>query len=245
MEETSLKPISRVRIFEQAVGQIRAAILGGQYEPGERLPTEEALSSILGVGRSTVREAIRVLEAEGMVEVRRGAGTFVAQRPALGATRGEVLRWLSQREETMIQILEVRMGIEWLTSSLAALHRTDEVVEKLSQIVESQWREVGTAEAGPNVDRLADLDIHFHLTISDASGNAIAHEIVAHILPAFSDANRAILWVGQKISDSIREHEAILEGIRSRNSSQAEKAMRAHIERVKDEICTYLGRECQ
>lgn len=102
MGEPGLQPILKVRVFEQAVGQIRAAILSGQYKPGERLPTEADLSSVLGVGRSTVREAIRVLEAEGLVDSRRGAGTFVAQKPGLAATRGEVLRWLSQREETVI-----------------------------------------------------------------------------------------------------------------------------------------------
>ena len=215
MGEPGLQPILKVRVFEQAVGQIRAAILSGQYKPGERLPTEADLSSVLGVGRSTVREAIRVLEAEGLVDSRRGAGTFVAQKPGLAATRGEVLRWLSQREETVIQILEVRTGIEWLTASLAASHRTDEVIAQLESIVETQWQEAHAAETTPNVDSLADLDIRFHFAISEASGNAIAHEIVAHILPAFSEANCAILWVGRTISDSIREHETILEGIKT------------------------------
>jgi GntR family transcriptional repressor for pyruvate dehydrogenase complex len=245
MDDSGLKPVSRVRIFEQAVGQIRTAILSGQYQPGTRLPTEANLSLLLGIGRSTVREAIRVLESEGMVEVRRGAGTFVAGKPPLAATRGEVLRWLSMREETVIQILEVRLGIEWLTVSLAAKNGTSELVQKLTGIIENQWEETRSSGGEPDVDRLADLDIQFHVAISQASRNAIAHEIVTQILPAFSDANRAILWVGKRIEQSIREHEAILKGIARHSSSQAEKAMRGHIERVKDEICAYLQEDCK
>jgi len=115
-----LQKVTRIRVFEGAVHQIRDAIMKGEFRSGERLPTEAELSSLFDVGRSTVREAIRVLEAEGLIDVRRGAGMFVRERSFLGATHGEILRWLSKQEDSVLQIMEVRIGIEWLTASLAA-----------------------------------------------------------------------------------------------------------------------------
>jgi DNA-binding FadR family transcriptional regulator len=243
-EDPGIHKISKVRIFEEAVDQIREAILSGVYKPGDRLPTEAELSEMMAVGRSTVREALRVLEAQGLVDVRRGAGTFVSDDSVSGATRGEVLSWLAKREDSVIQILEVRTAIEWLTASLAALNRDDGVVVELREIVDEQWKLASSNDDPPDVDRLAELDVRFHVTISQASGNEIAHEVVSHIIPAFSEANRAILWVGEKAEVSIQEHEEILAGIMEKNPSKTEKAMRAHIERVRDEICDYLGEQC-
>jgi len=242
VNKPKLHKVTRVRVFEGAVHQIRDAIMKGEFRSGERLPTEAELSSLFDVGRSTVREAIRVLEAEGLIEVRRGAGMFVRERSFLGATRGEILGWLSQQEDSVLQIMDVRIGIEWLTASLAAAQCGDELTQALRDIIAAQW-EAANDPDGPDVETLAALDVQFHTTISEASGNAVAHEIVSHILPAFAEANQAMLWVGKNIPDSIREHEAILAGIEAQNVSGAEKAMRAQLERVKDDIERYLAAE--
>ena len=75
-----LKKVERIRVFDQAVVQLRAAILDGQYPPASRLPTEQELCDVLDVSRSTIREALRVLETEGLIEVRRGSGAYVAEK---------------------------------------------------------------------------------------------------------------------------------------------------------------------
>ena len=92
-----------------------------------------------------------------------------------------------------------------------------------------------------DVEAFAALDVQFHTVVSEVSGNAIAHEIVSHILPAFAEANQAMLWVGKNIPDSIGEHEEILAGLEAHDASRAEKAMRAQLERVKDDIEGYLA----
>lgn len=236
-----LSRVERIRVFDQAVEQIRAAILAGQYPPGSRLPTEKELCDVLDVSRSTIREALRVLEAEGLIEVRRGSGAYVTEQLNNLATRGEILGWLAKREETVIQILEVRESIEWLTASLAAMSHSEELVAGLQGIVDQQWDEARKSDGEPDINRLADLDVQFHLMISETCGNDIAHEIVTHIVPAFSEANRAVLWAGKKIDYSIKEHQAILDAIEAGDQMAAESAMRAHITRVRNDISAYLA----
>ena len=89
--------VAPVRVFEQAVGQIRELIVTGAWAVGEKLPTEQDLGRQLEVSRSSVREALRVLEAEGLVEVKRGLGTFVCARPTVRPAPGSAGRWLSHR----------------------------------------------------------------------------------------------------------------------------------------------------
>ncbi len=242
MTKGKLHSVPRIRIFEQAVEQLKKAILEGHYQPGEKLPTEKELCESLGVSRSTIREAMRVLETEGfIIRARRGTGAYVAHRPQVLAIRGDVLRWLSQREESMGQIMQVRESIEWLTASLAARNPLDELIAKLEHLVDQQYSELKSSHGGPNIDKLAELDVEFHIAISEACGNDLAHEIVSHIVPAFSRANRAVLWAGEKVEPSIREHEAILKAIKDGDPDAAEAAMRVHIDRVWQEICAYLG----
>jgi GntR family transcriptional repressor for pyruvate dehydrogenase complex len=243
--ERMLRKVERVRVFDQAVEQLRGAILSGQYQPSSRLPTEQELCELLDVSRSSIREALRVLEAEGLIEVRRGSGAFVTEVLNHLATRGEILGWLAKREESMIQILEVREGIEWLTASLAAERRTDGFVKGLQGIVDAQRAQAKNNDEGEeNIIALADLDVQFHIAISEASGNDIAHEIVGHILPAFSEANRAVLWAGKNTALSINEHQAIVDAIALGDRTKAEDAMRSHISRVRQEICDYLNEAC-
>jgi DNA-binding FadR family transcriptional regulator len=238
----SLRSIEKVRVFDQAKDQIGSAILNGEWVPGSKIPSEQELCEMLAVGRSTIREALRVLEAEGLIEIKHGTGAYVADRSQWGTTRGEVLAWLTQREDSIIQILEIREFIEGLTASLAAKNMPREVVETLKTYI----KQMSIKSTAPTLDtlELADMDVRFHLTISEYSNNDIANDIVNHIIPTFAKANRAVLLVSGKIESSIAEHRAIVEAIESGNAGAAEDAMRNHISRVRRDICAYLREPC-
>ena len=242
MKISSLHKVKDTRVFEKAVGQLRRAILQGELPPGSKLPTENELAQTLGVGRSTIREAMRIIEAEGLIEVRRGAGAFVLEEEAWGATRKEIINWLAKREETVIQILQVRENIEGLTASLTARRITDQQKRELRQVVELME---GVAEhETPDIDRLSNYDVRFHLKIGNLSGNEIANEIVSHIMPAFSEANKAILYVGDSFTKTLREHRAILKALEKGDANQAEREIRKHISRVREDMCKYLEEDC-
>jgi GntR family transcriptional repressor for pyruvate dehydrogenase complex len=238
VQEDKFQKLSPIRVFEQAVEQIRELILSGAFTPGEKLPAEQELSRQLDVGRSSIREALRVLEAEGIIEVKRGAGAFVASNPSQNAIRIEYVRWLAKREESLIQLLQVRESMEGLTAGLAASLADKEVIDKLRENVEQQTKIIEESEVDPesNIDELARLDQDFHLVISAASGNDIASEIVSHIFPAYNQSNKAVIYVGGRQGRMVNEHWLIFNAIESRDPVAAEKEMRAHIARVRSEI---------
>jgi GntR family transcriptional regulator, transcriptional repressor for pyruvate dehydrogenase complex len=233
-----LQKLAPVRIFEQAGEQIRELISSGLLAVGEKLPTEQELSHQMGVSRSSVREALRVLEAEGWIEIRRGSGAFISTRPIKNGQQGELLHWLAEREETLEQVIEVRETIETLTASLAAKAITAEGLDELRAILAQQaslGRQLdGNADAG--FDTLARLDAQFHLTVSGASGNDIAHEIINHLIPAFNEGNQAMLYLGQRAQKMESEHRAILEALEAHDVDAAAKAMRVHLQQVRKEI---------
>ena len=233
-----LQKLAPIRIFEQAVEQIRDLISKGALTVGEKLPTEQELSKQLGVSRSSVREALRVLEAEGSIEIRRGSGAFISTRPGLRYQRGEIVHWLEQREETLEQVLEVRESMEALTASLAARVASPQALEVIRSIVDKQvslsLRLNGTGDLG--IDALAGLDALFHLAVSGASGNDIAHEIISHIIPAFNESNKAVLYLGRRAKKMESEHYQILAALEAHDAVAAAEAMRTHIQQVKKEI---------
>ena len=238
MGEGKFQKLAPVRVFEQAVEQIRELILSGEFEPNEKLPSEVELSKQLDVSRSSIREALRVLEAEGVIDVKRGAGVFVATNPFQNAIRGDYVRWLAKREESLIQLLKVRQSLEELTAGLAATLASKEIIQALHKNVQRQSEIIEQPEENleSNIDELARLDQQFHLEISAASGNQIAHEIISHIFPAYNQSNKAVIYVGGRQYKMVDEHWRIYNALKARNSALAEKEMRAHIARIISEL---------
>jgi GntR family transcriptional repressor for pyruvate dehydrogenase complex len=237
MPKVKLQKVEPVRIFEQAVEQIRKLIADGVFAPGDRLATEQELSRQLQVSRSSVREALRVLEAEGLIEVRRGAGAYVSAQQPLASPRGEAARWLEQRGETIEQLLQVRESVEGLTAALVTSRHTDELLAELKAIVAEQAALSQQNQSPEVINGMAILDARFHLAISSASGNDIAHEIVTHILPSFQESNKAILYVGtERMCQLVEEHQRVVAAIEADDPVQAEQAMRSHIKRVRAHV---------
>ncbi len=245
MTQSNLRRVETVRIFEQAVEQIRELIGNGTWSPGEKMPTEQELSKEFNVSRSSVREALRVLESEGLIEARRGSGTYVASKLNLRQGRSEVARWLSNREETLGQVLQVREQIEGLTASLAAVNATPEAISEIKAILDQQTQKIAEqdSESDESIEALAELDAAFHLAISSASGNDLACEIISHIIPAFSASNVAILYVRHRAEMMEREHREILATLEAHDPTSAERMMRRHIMNVRTEITSGPDKE--
>lgn len=227
--------IAPVRVFERAVDQLRLLIENGDLAVGEKLPAEKELCSALNTSRSTIREALRVLEAEGLVESRKGSGTYVAPRSSWASSRNEIVALIRQRGESLRQILQVRECIEGLSARLAAESVTASSISELSRIIDqlSKWV---SQEDEIDIDTVANLNTKFHLAVSRASGNEIAHEILLHILPPFSESNKAILYVEKSLTRQLDEHRKVFDAIRAGNADEAERAMRAHVSRVRQNI---------
>jgi GntR family transcriptional repressor for pyruvate dehydrogenase complex len=224
-----LEPVRRSRIYEHIVDQIHALIREGRWAPGDQIPPERELAERFRVSRTSVREALRALEMQGIIESRQGGGTFVrsadteALVPPLAAA---ILR--GQRE--MTEVLEVRELIEPGIARLAAMRANPEVVAELEQILDRQRECI--ASGRPFVDE----DTAFHYTLARAADNHILLRLHNVILDVLRESRQTYLHVPDRPAMSLRGHEAILAAVSARDGDGAQQASLAHISEVRDGI---------
>lgn len=164
-----LTSLRRSPLAELAVSQLRAQVASGQWPVGERLPAETELAKMLGVGRSTVREAVRVLVHAGMLETRQGSGTYVRQ---LSADSGwEPLL----RRAAILEVYEVRQALEVQAAVLAAERRTPEDIALINELEAKRTRMRDLARDAAFID----ADVAFHQAVVAAAHNPLLAEMFA------------------------------------------------------------------
>ncbi|MGW0536399.1 FadR/GntR family transcriptional regulator [Streptomyces sp. NPDC003032] len=169
-------PLDSVRpspLVEQAATRLREQITGGQWPVGTKLPGETTLAKELGVGRSTLREALRALAGAGLVRSRQGAGVFVvATEP--------VADWPTRlRRAAVTDVYEVRMLVEVQAARLAALRRTDEDVAAMRAALDSRRAASAAGDA-----EFVDADIALHAAVVAAARNPVLTDLFAEFMPA-------------------------------------------------------------
>ncbi|MFI6535715.1 FadR/GntR family transcriptional regulator [Nonomuraea sp. NPDC050547] len=167
-------------LVEQAAQALREEIAAGRWPVGTRLPGETTLAAQLGVGRSTVREALRALAGAGLVQPRQGSGVFVL------ATEAQEDWPARLRRAAIGDIYEVRMLVEVQAARLAAARRTDADITALRAALTSR-REV-VAAAGAELDaRFIDADIALHAAVVAAAHNPVLTDLFAEFVPALRE----------------------------------------------------------
>ena len=166
-----MEPIEKVSSVEQAERQIREYILSDEVQIGEKLPTEKQLCQTLSVGRGTVREAIRLLQAKGLVELRPGRGAFIASKSEQDSE--DIADWFRKNEIQVKDLIDVRLVIEPLAAKLALKRCDAKDVEHLREILAES--EQAAAEAD-NV-KLAVCDEKFHTFIFECTRNKLLIDI--------------------------------------------------------------------
>lgn len=171
-----LPPADRVR---QATAALADYISLAQLAAGERLPTERELAVALGVGRSTVREVIRHFQALGVVEARKGSGTYL-RRAISGATVHMPLSFeTTHLRDALLKTLEVRRGIEAEAGMVAARMRTSEDLQLIEEKLDEMERvHLSKGTSGPE-------DLAFHLAIYDATHNPLFKQLLEQMRDAF------------------------------------------------------------
>ena len=234
MEEltSSFAPVKRRRAFEDIIVQIENAIHEGRLTVGDRLPPERELAEIFQVSRASVREALRVLEAFGVLSARRGTGADSGS--ILSAQHESPLSGLLRLYASLLQmplqdLLDVREAIEMLTARRAAERASAEELERLTGIMQSM-RNSRTPEG------FLTLDTEFHNTLARASGNSVAplimgalRDAIAHqMLGAFKALEKSGDWVTER-AWLIREHAELLKTVASRDPDAAAEAFSRHV----------------
>ena len=224
-------------LTEAAIEKVRALIRGGHLEPGQRLPAEAALSAQLGVSRSSLREAVRALATAGVLDVRRGDGTFVTSLSPeqLFTGIGEAVDLM--RDESLLELMECRRVVEPQVTALAATRATS------ADLADIQ-RHLGLMEAATDEQDLIAHDADFHAAVAAASGNAA----LAAILRGISGVTlRARVWRALTEDGStqrtIAEHAAIHAAVRAGDAPRAAAAALLHVANVEDWMRTTIGTE--
>lgn len=205
-------------LAEQVAQKIKDYILEEKLKAGDKLPTETALAKEMGVARSTVREAIKRLESQNILTVRHGAGSFVTDQPGL-ADDPLGLDFIEDKERLAFDLLEVRNIIEPAIAALAAHHATPE------QIAEMEYHILHGQD-------YLEEDMKFHRAIAQASGNLVAPQltpIITASVEVFTEGTHRTL-----LQETLDTHKAVLEAIKSGDSTWARDAMTLHISYNRD-----------
>jgi len=219
----TLKPVSRTTLSEQVAVQVVRMIAAGKWKPGEKLPSELDLCQAFNIGRSTLREALKSLAFVGMVRMRAGEGTFVADGPSKLMDR-MLTRGLLHTEKDVSDLWETRMVLETELAALCAQRATDEDLASLDRLVSEMQRSVARGGEG-----FQELDVEFHLTIATCSKN----QVLAQLLRTIRDLVQELIIKTQQIPGApelaYAQHRAILEALKQHKLRKARSAMRTHL----------------
>ena len=230
---TLFKPIRPKKLSEEIVEQIQARISDGQLKPGERIPSERELASVLGVSRPSVREAIVMLEAMGLLEARQGGGTYV--RSLTESSLASPLTEMVEKDPKLLNdLLEVRIGLECWSASLAATRATDEDIKKIGSYIDEMRHSVKDGW-DPKVD------FQFHYAIATATHNTMQLHILNTVHGLFLATIEVALhrfYSSQPkyIEILLGQHQAIYDNIVDRNAEGARTAMAEHLQWVQDKL---------
>lgn len=223
--------IRSIRGFEEVAEQIESAILSGRLRTGERLPNEHELAAVFRVSRTTLREAIRALEASGIVEVKRGAngGIFVTE-PGVGQVVKALGSLIRFRGATARDLGEFREGFEAETAHRAAERAAEPDIVRLSGLADQY--EAAAKNAAVSWEELVVLDLAFHESVAIASGNEIRHAVTLAIQGALKEASLFLApqaREGQFRAREAKELRAIARAISRRDGALARSTMRRHV----------------
>lgn len=221
----SFSAVTVIRPYEQIVRQIQEAIREQGLREGDRLPTERELAETFGVSRSVVREAIKVLTAQGLVESRQGSGLYVRNRPIESVTRAIVLSVLPEGD-SVERLFEFRRLLEVDAARLAAERATPEQIERLRDIVASY--EPGP-DGQPNWDSFSVVDETIHASVAAASGNPYLEVMVASVRGMMQDVVVLVADHPGSIDEAMRHHRAILSAISAHDPELAAQEMERHV----------------
>jgi GntR family transcriptional regulator, transcriptional repressor for pyruvate dehydrogenase complex len=225
------QPIARRKTYALVAERLVEMIGEGALRPGDPLPTERELTDGFQVGRSSVREALRMLESQGVI---RGAnaGAFVvaeAMNPLNSSLR---LLFALDERAGLHDLFELRRILECEAAALAAERHKDEHLHEMDASIEEMAGGLGDARG----DRFIDADLRFHLALAGATGN----RLVLHSMHAVRDVLRRALMtvytIPQSPESAVGEHRAIREAVAAGDAERARREMAGHLARVETDV---------
>lgn len=223
-------PVRAGRISALVADQIRTLILEGRLQQGDRLPSERELAERFGVSRVTVRDALRILEVAGLIEVRLGAsgGAFVTA-PSANIVAEGIANMLMTAAVTPDEVVESRLVLELGIVSLAAARATEEDLAELRRICDASAQAFRDGAYDTNLSR------QFHARLATAAHNTAVDMIAASFRGPLSLRDVRAREPAQHARErTVREHDAVARALEARDAPRAREAMAEHLVRGTD-----------
>jgi GntR family transcriptional regulator, transcriptional repressor for pyruvate dehydrogenase complex len=229
-----LRAVGRSKLSDAIVDQILEGIRSGAFGPGTVLPPERSLAERFGVSRGSVREAIRSLEYAGILNVRTGSGTYVAEG---GVSKAAALRAYAALvgEHSPLDLLVARCAIEPVCAGLAAANRSESDLEHLRQLVDAQRELLVRGE------ETAEVDLSFHVAVASAGHNPVLlmlYDRIAEIMrqATWRELRRRSRATAGTPELYLSQHEATLAAIERGDSAAARRSVEAHVHAVEERL---------
>lgn len=217
------RPLKQGRLTQEIVARLTDLIMSGQLRPGDYLPREEDLSVRLGVSRTAVREAIRVLETRRLVAPKPGVGTVVTDGHQAHFAEAMALSIRGERISAD-DLLGFRRLIEGHAAFLAATHATEEEIEALRNALARM-----VPVAGRDQDPV-EADVDFHVTLAEASHNALLALVIGVVRDVLRSSIQRTLPMQHRQEMRVAFHQRIVEAIVARDPGAAREAIREHLD---------------
>lgn len=228
-----LQPVRVMATHELVLEQIRTAINLGRFRPGDRLPAERDLAAMLHVSRTTVREAITLLEKEGVVAVRRGRGGGIVVQGTV-RSRAELKKLLRANRDQVRDVFDFRVAVESASARLAAERRTQSDIDTMRRLVEAMAAIIDDRArvTGPATFALfQNFDSQFHLAIAKAAGSL---RLAKAVLESRSDMFLPVGTVFADLEPNANDlHMAVVDAIVASDADAAARYLAEHINRTR------------
>jgi GntR family transcriptional repressor for pyruvate dehydrogenase complex len=232
MEKIPVVHVKRERVSDQVAEQLHELIRQGVLKPKQKIPGEIELAARFSTSRASIREALRTLETMGLVEIKNGSGAYVANSPFSSESLSDNLKWLIDRREMVLKLLDVREVLQGLAAKLCA----ENVTQEQLSLLEEYYHAMQQATAAFDPDDLSDADTRFHYLIGESCGNEILDGLIKRLEESYRSSSRALMDLRGRSVDTVRQHKAVLEAIQNHDGVLAEKEMRFHIASVRKDI---------
>jgi GntR family transcriptional regulator, transcriptional repressor for pyruvate dehydrogenase complex len=228
-DRSSLPETLRLAPRQQPVAEITRTLLdyllSGEIEKGAKIPPERQLAEALGVGRGSVREAIKSLSLLGLLDVRQGDGTYLSRSGS--DLLPQVIEWgLLLGEQRIFDLVEARAEIEVMVAGFAAQRANEESVARLRE------RLATLRDAGEDVARYVEADVALHLEIATLTENDIFISLVSSLRSLLGVWAKRVLEHAGETASSFAMHEPIVDAIARGDVEGSRQAMRAHMDRA-------------
>lgn len=209
--------------------QISDLIMSGELDEGDRLPSERELAEEVGVSRTVVREAIKLLRAAGLLRVRVGIGSFVTL-PSRNILEEPLSRFSTPERRKITELIQLREAIEPPITALAAQNATSKDIAKLEQAIEEMQANL------TNPHEYIVADNVFHNTLAEATQNSLFQLIVHSIVDLLQESRRFAVSSPGAAERSSHHHRQILEAVKAKDVEGAQEAMIAHMSQIMGDI---------